>query len=217
LSGSDGEGWLGFGDIPPESFAGAIGPLEYRDAGGGVVQVRMRPTRLMLNMGGSIHGGAVMTFIDMAIFAVPDSVRRTLERRIARWRALNGGEKEIFFPQHHEIGRQGLSDFTVCDKLHITIAGERFDHRLYHFSLACSGWEHAAVVLGGESFSALSEHLQDALWKLGGVPADHRSDSLSGRLQEPRRRRPARFHPELRRPVPTLRHVRHPQQPRQSP
>jgi hypothetical protein len=33
--------------------------------------------------------------------------------------------------------------------------------------------------LGGESFSALSEHLQDALWKLGGVPAEHRSDSLS--------------------------------------
>jgi hypothetical protein len=111
--------------------------------------------------------------------AVPDSVRRTLERRIARWRALNGGEKEIFFPQRHEIGRQGLSDFTVCDELRVTIADERFDHRLFHFCLACSGWEHAAVVLGGESFSALSEHLQDALWKLGGVPAEHRSDSLS--------------------------------------
>ena len=111
--------------------------------------------------------------------AVPDSVRRTLERRISRWRALNGGEKEIFFPQRHEIGRQGLSDFTVCDELRVTIAGERFDHRLFHFCLARSGWEHAAVVLGGESFSALSEHLQDALWKLGGVPAEHRSDSLS--------------------------------------
>lgn len=111
--------------------------------------------------------------------AVPDKVRRTLERRIARWRALNGAEKEIFFPQHHEIGRQGLSDFTVCDGLRVTIAGDPFDHRLYHFRLACSGWEHAAVVLGGESFAALSEHLQDALWKLGGVPAEHRSDSLS--------------------------------------
>ena len=65
--------------------------------------------------------------------AVPDGVRRTLERRIARWRALNGGEKEIFFPQRHEIGRQGLSDFTVCDELRVTIAGERFDHRLYPF------------------------------------------------------------------------------------
>jgi len=111
--------------------------------------------------------------------AVPDRIRRTLERRIARWRALHGEEKEIFFPQRHENGRQGLSDFTVCDDLNVTIAGEPFAHRLYHFRLARSGWEHAAVVLGGESFAALSEHLQDALWKLGGVPAEHRSDPLS--------------------------------------
>lgn len=111
--------------------------------------------------------------------AVPDKVRRTLERRVARWRALNGGEREIFFPQHHEAGRQGLSDFTVCDELDVTIAAEPLDHRLYHFRLASSGWEYVAVVLGGESFTALSQHLQDALWKLGGVPAEHRSDSLS--------------------------------------
>lgn len=111
--------------------------------------------------------------------AVPDKVRRTLERRVARWRTLNGGEKEIFFPQHHEAGRQGLSDFTVCDDLKVTIVGKTFNHRLYHFRLASSGWEYAAVVLGGESFTALSQHLQDALWKLGGVPAEHRSDSLS--------------------------------------
>jgi hypothetical protein len=111
--------------------------------------------------------------------ALPDSVRRTLERRIAKWRALHGDEQEVFFPQRHDAGRQGLSDFTVANKLNVTIAGERFDHRLYHFRLACSGWAYAAVVLGGESFAALSEHLQDALWKLGGAPAEHRSDSLS--------------------------------------
>ena len=81
--------------------------------------------------------------------AVPDAIRRTLERRIARWRALHGGEKEIFFPQHHEPGRQGLSDFTVCDSLKVTVAGETLGYRLYHFRLAASGWEHAAVVLGG--------------------------------------------------------------------
>lgn len=110
---------------------------------------------------------------------VPDGVRRTLERRISRWRALNGGEKEIVFPQVHVAGRQGLLDFTVCDDLRVTLCGERFDHRLFHFRLACSGWEDAAVVLGGESFTALSEHLQDGLWKLGGSPAELRSDSLS--------------------------------------
>jgi len=76
-------------------------------------------------------------------------------------------------------GRQALSDFTVTDSLGVTIAGEPFPHRLYHFRLACSGWEHVRVILGGESFSAVAEGLQDALWKLGGVPREHRTDSLS--------------------------------------
>src|SRR5690606_6423293 len=35
------------------------------------------------------------------------------------------------------------------------------------------------VVLGGESFVALAEGLQNALWTLGGAPAEHRTDSLS--------------------------------------
>ena len=34
-------------------------------------------------------------------------------------------------------------------------------------------------MLGGESFVALAEGLQNALWALGGVPGEHRSDSLS--------------------------------------
>jgi hypothetical protein len=74
-------------------------------------------------------------------------------------------------------GRMGLSDFTDMAALGITIAGEPFDHRLYHFRLAFSGFEYAHVVLGGESFVALAEGLQNALWALGGVPEQHRSDS----------------------------------------
>jgi hypothetical protein len=35
------------------------------------------------------------------------------------------------------------------------------------------------VVLGGESFVAFAEGLQNALWSLGGAPDQHRSDSLS--------------------------------------
>jgi hypothetical protein len=53
------------------------------------------------------------------------------------------------------------------------------DCRLYHFRLPFSGVEHAHVVLGGESFVALAEGLQNALWALGGVPEQHRTDSLS--------------------------------------
>jgi hypothetical protein len=68
----------------------------------------------------------------------------------------------------------GLSDFTDTSALNITIAGQAFEHRLYHFRLAFSGFEHAHVVLGGESFVALAEGLQNALWALGGVPKQHR-------------------------------------------
>ena len=106
-------------------------------------------------------------------------VRRTLERRIRSWRALHGADQEVIFRQIHEPGRMGLSDFTDMADLGVTIAGERLDHRLYHFRLAYSGFEHAHVILGGESYVALAEGLQNALWALGGAPLEHRSDSLS--------------------------------------
>jgi transposase InsO family protein len=106
-------------------------------------------------------------------------VRRTLERRIAQWRALHGESRDVMFRQEHPPGRMGLSDFTDMAPLGVTVAGEVLAHRLYHFRLAFSGFQHAHVVLGGESFVALAEGLQNALWALGGVPDQHRSDSLS--------------------------------------
>jgi hypothetical protein len=106
-------------------------------------------------------------------------IRRTLERRMRGWRALAGPEQDVIFRQEHEPGRLGLSDFTDTSALGVTIAGVALAHRLYHFRLAFSGFEHAHVVLGGESFVALAEGLQNALWTLGGVPTQHRSDSLS--------------------------------------
>jgi transposase InsO family protein len=107
------------------------------------------------------------------------NIRRTLERRITAWRAEHGPEQDVIFRQEHEPGRMGLSDFTDTSALDITVAGVTLAHRLYHFRLAFSGFVHAHVVLGGESFVALAEGLQNALWALGGVPREHRSDSLS--------------------------------------
>jgi hypothetical protein len=95
---------------------------------------------------------------------------------VGRWL---GPERDVIFRQEHAAGRLGLSDFTDTRALGITIAGVALAHRLYHFRLAFSGFEHAHVVLGGESFVALAEGLQNALWTLGGVPEQHRSDSLS--------------------------------------
>jgi transposase InsO family protein len=108
-----------------------------------------------------------------------DRVRRTLERRVRDWRALHGPARDVIFRQTPEPGRMALSDFTDAGELGVTMAGEPFAHRLYHFILAYSGWEHVGVVQGGESFTALAENLQDALWTLGGVPREHRTDSLS--------------------------------------
>ena len=106
-------------------------------------------------------------------------VRRTLERRVRTWQALHGPEREVIFRQEHPPGQQGLSDFTDGTELGVSINGQPLAHRLYHFRLAFSGWEHAEVVLGGESFVALAGGLQNALWALGGAPRQHRSDSLS--------------------------------------
>ena len=106
-------------------------------------------------------------------------VRRTLERRIRSWRAQFGPDQEVIFRQVHEPGRLGLSDFTDMGDLAVTVAGVPLDHRLYHFRLTWSGFEHAHVILGGESYVALAEGLQNALWAVGGAPIEHRSDSLS--------------------------------------
>ncbi len=55
---------------------------------------------------------------------------------------------------------------------------QAFDHLLYHMVLTYSNWESVSICFS-ESFEALSGGFQDALWKLGGVPQRHRSDSLS--------------------------------------
>ncbi len=105
--------------------------------------------------------------------------KRTFQRRVKAWKALHGPDQEVMFRQVQEPGRQGLSDFTQLKGVVVTIDGEALAHRLYHFRLAFSGWSHLKVVLGGESYTALAEGLQEALWRLGGAPREHRTDSLS--------------------------------------
>ena len=105
--------------------------------------------------------------------------KRTLQRRVEQWRALHGPAREVMFLQHHQPGVLGISDFTLLKGQPITVAGEVLEHRLFHFRLPYSGWCHVEVIHGGESFVALSEALQNALALGGGVPAEHRTDSLS--------------------------------------
>ena len=109
----------------------------------------------------------------------PNKHKRTFQRRVKEWKALHGPDKEVMFRQSKEAGRIGLSDFTELRDIEITIAGEALNHRLYHFRLPYSGWSYIKVILGGESYTALAEGLQDALQRLGGAPREHRTDSLS--------------------------------------
>jgi transposase InsO family protein len=109
----------------------------------------------------------------------PDRQLRSLQRRIGHWRATEGPERELIFRQEHPPGRQALSDFTHADSFAVTLGGQPFEHMLYHFWLAFSGWEHVRAIQGGESFTALTEGLQEALWQLGGAPREHRTDRLS--------------------------------------
>ena len=103
---------------------------------------------------------------------------RTLQRRIKVWRARCGPAKEVMFVQHHLPGRQGQSDFTYMGSLGVMIAGQRLDHLLYHFTLTYSNWE-SVMVCFSESFESLSAGLQNALWEVGAVPEEHRTDSLT--------------------------------------
>lgn len=103
---------------------------------------------------------------------------RTLQRRVKIWRATNGPAKEVFFPQKHHPGELGASDFTAMGSLGITIQGQRFEHLAYHFVLTYSNWEDASICYS-ESYESLSFGLQNALWRLGGAPKRHRTDSLS--------------------------------------
>ena len=70
---------------------------------------------------------------------IDPGVRRTLERRIRAWRALNGAEQDVIFRQEHPPGRLGLSDFTDMGDHGVSIAGVPLDHRLYHFRLVPAG------------------------------------------------------------------------------
>jgi hypothetical protein len=102
---------------------------------------------------------------------------------VRTWKVHSGPDKEVYFPQVHEPGKVGQSDFTYMGELCITIAQEHFAHLLYHFVLTYSNWE-SVMICPSESLESLRAGLQGALWELGGVPAAHRTDNLSAATHE---------------------------------
>ena len=106
------------------------------------------------------------------------SSRRTLERRISKWRHLHGPAQDVMFLQVHELGKQGICDFTHV-QIPVTIDAKPFKHMLFNYRLPASGWAYSQVTYGGESFAAFSDGLQNAFAKSKGVPQEVRTDSLS--------------------------------------
>ena len=113
---------------------------------------------------------------------------RTLQRRLQDWRALNGPDQEVYFPQDHPPGREAQFDFTHGNSLGVTVAGQPYPHLLFQLILSHSGWRYAEVA-AGETFLALKQGLQNALWALGGVPEVVRSDNTSAATHEMKRSR----------------------------
>jgi len=95
---------------------------------------------------------------------------------------LYGPGKTVFFSQIHHPGRLAASDFTVCNELGVKIAGERFDHTLFHCVLTYSNVESVSLCFS-ESLEALSQGIQKAFWEFAGVPLRHRTDSLSAAVR----------------------------------
>jgi hypothetical protein len=107
-----------------------------------------------------------------------DGQIRTLQRRIKLWRVTEGPAQEVYFGQVHVPGQLCASDFTHMTELGITLAGQTFEHLVYHFVLTYSNWE-AGTICYSESLESLSEGWQNAVWELGAVAAEHRTDSLT--------------------------------------
>ncbi|MFQ5770449.1 MAG: IS21 family transposase [bacterium] len=107
-----------------------------------------------------------------------DGQLRTFQRRVKVWRALYGPGQEVYFPQIYKPGQWCESDFTRMNKLGITICGSPFPHMLYHFVMCLSNWETVTICFS-ESYESLSAGLQNALWKLGGIPRYHKTDNLT--------------------------------------
>jgi len=103
---------------------------------------------------------------------------RSLQRRLHAWRAMHGPARSVVFPQRHPPGRSAAFDFTHAEELGVTVMGKLLVHMFFVLTLPFSGWTWVQIAYG-ETFEAMLSGIQGALWALGGVPEQLRSDNLS--------------------------------------
>jgi hypothetical protein len=90
---------------------------------------------------------------------------RSLQRRIADWRALNQ-DKVAILDQEHQPGQAIQTDGVWLSELGVTIDGQAFKHMLIHSVLPYSNWEWGAIAQS-ESLLAVQRALNSTLLKLG--------------------------------------------------
>lgn len=107
---------------------------------------------------------------------------RTLQRQMQHWRAEHGASQAVIFRQDIKPGKQSQSDFTSMNALNITINHQPFNHLLFHFMLPHSRWESIKLCFS-ESFETLTLGYEKAVWELGCVAPEHRTDNLTAATQ----------------------------------
>jgi transposase len=108
---------------------------------------------------------------------------RTFQRRVSRWRATQGPEKEVYFAQRHTPGLSMELDWTNANELDITIGGIPLEHLLCHCVLPYSNWEWATRCQS-ESFLSLVTGLQASFGRLGKKPCYLGTDHSSAATHE---------------------------------
>lgn len=102
---------------------------------------------------------------------------RTLQRRVATWRALHH-DRDAVLAQVHRPGEVLQTDGTWLTELSVTIQGQTLKHMLIHSVLPYSNWEWGRIAQS-ESLPALCLGLQSTVIKLGHVPKYHQTDNCS--------------------------------------
>jgi hypothetical protein len=133
--------------------------------------------------GDKLHAKTIWKLIQWPQGTTPRGSLRTLQRRMSDWHATCGPEREVYFPQEKIPGLRAGFDFTCCNELGVTVAGEPFSHLWFEYILHDSGWRDVTLARS-ETYEALSKGLQNALWKSGGVPRHMRHDNLSAAVRE---------------------------------
>jgi transposase len=166
----------------------------YRKAGGLPSEVAVRHTwrtrkdpfrdvweeaRQMLELNPGLYAKTIFCFLQEKYPGrFQDGQLRTFQRRVKAWRGTEGPSREVYFAQDHKPGDYAQSDFTSMNRLGVTINHQSFPHLFYHLVLPYSNWETGNICFS-ESLESLSEGFQRAVWKLGGVPVHHQTDSLA--------------------------------------